>query len=387
MMGRSYQRTLRAAADSGVSPVVGTILILAISIVAISAIIAWGLPAIEELKANAESRAVLDQFRDLDDGLQSLVAGSAGKTTFKWQPTLNEGSLAIDQTQGGRWVVATDLRNGYNFTYFGLNDTDRYFALHNNGYTLTSALKVRAWTFIGSTFTELTVNTTSGGAATALTLANGENVTLQLYNSTGSAITLNALNIRIYLYNNSLVTASDDGAVARLWLTDVGSTHYETESGVEKRHVFSTNGAVIYGPYSSLVVANEPPIPPVRTYTNSTGGTSKSAFIRLIQINGSASFGGARQAELLMNLYSTTSLVDESNVSSVRIYVLRDATFRETWYDYLSDTANNYTMTRLDLAATAPVNGITMNHENLYYQFSGEMRFRVVYSVVTALRG
>src|SRR5687768_8431339 len=52
--------------DDAVSPVVGMILVLGISIVGIAAILYWGLPAIDEMKANVEHRSLESQFRELD---------------------------------------------------------------------------------------------------------------------------------------------------------------------------------------------------------------------------------------------------------------------------------------------------------------------------------
>src|SRR5579884_3487815 len=103
--------TRRIADDRGVSPVVGMILVLAISIVGIAAILYWGLPAIDEMKANVEHRSVQGQFQDLDATLKELVAGTTEKTAKRWQPTLNRGEIAV-KNNTEPWLFATD---GYQF--------------------------------------------------------------------------------------------------------------------------------------------------------------------------------------------------------------------------------------------------------------------------------
>src|SRR5438874_5489109 len=94
--------------DRAVSPVIGMILVLGISVVGIAAIMYWGLPAIDEMKANVEYRSVQTQFTELDSTIQELVAGTTEKTAKRWDPAIQRGEFAVSNNTEG-WVYATVL--------------------------------------------------------------------------------------------------------------------------------------------------------------------------------------------------------------------------------------------------------------------------------------
>ena len=107
-LGAASLRRMRKVEDDGVSPVIGMILVLAISILGMAAILYWGLPAIDEMKANVEHRSVQSQFLDLDGTIKELVAGTTEKTAKRWLPTINRGEINVKNNTESR-VSAVDM--------------------------------------------------------------------------------------------------------------------------------------------------------------------------------------------------------------------------------------------------------------------------------------
>ena len=75
---RPFARAPRFVQDAAaVTPVVGTILVLAISTIGIAVVMNWGLPAVQQTKAESERLGVLDQFHVFDAVGESVMRGGA----------------------------------------------------------------------------------------------------------------------------------------------------------------------------------------------------------------------------------------------------------------------------------------------------------------------
>lgn len=101
-----HRRSRRWARDvQAVSPVIGTVLILFIVLVAMAGIMLWGVPAIQELQEQAEFQSVLSQVVQINAEIRAMRDANAARAPGL---TMNHGS--IDVEPGSRWVV-TYYRN------------------------------------------------------------------------------------------------------------------------------------------------------------------------------------------------------------------------------------------------------------------------------------
>src|SRR5687767_8285589 len=139
--GRPFRRDQR-----GVSPVVGTILILVIMIISIGGIMAWGVPAIAGLQERAEYQAVLTQFLQMQSDVRGLRDPQNTRIT---QISINDGKLDFDL--GSRWVVTGTTDADYNAMYLTGWDTadDTPDSLSVAGGVIGAAHKITVDRFIG----------------------------------------------------------------------------------------------------------------------------------------------------------------------------------------------------------------------------------------------
>ena len=340
--------------DSAVSPVVGMILVLAISIVGIAAILYWGLPAIDEMKANVEYRSVTSQFTELDSTIKELVAGTTEKTAKRWQPALNRGTVTVRNNTEG-WLMATELYNSsanFDFVWLDVADGDNTFRIvqqskDNAGSANLNvqSYKVEGYIITGTT-TQTTLNVTGGAAAAPAQMTN--NATAWSY---GAAQTFS-----VWVKDAGVATAqnlvggtfkfriySGGSLVAEAWFVNTGRVEYSLPTSVAEKTLVENNGALIAGSGSGKGIINTPSIaPPVES-----GGTWRF-FARLVSIGGNASFGGDSRFDLLISLYTTATLASydcaldtkTDCVETSKVFVYGE--HRDVWYSYLTSPGNEY---------------------------------------------
>jgi hypothetical protein len=341
--------------DEGVSPVIGMILVLAISIVGIAAILYWGLPAIDSMKANVEYRSVQTQFSELDSTLRELVAGTTEKTAKRWQPALDRGSINV-QNDTEPWLFATEMYNASsplssftNFSWGNLKDGDATFTLVNHGRDLP-LVKVEAFIVTGtSSLTTLNVSLTPtplGHTAgnqmdgTWLPLWSNntwQNFTVYVANSNPPQLQpLDGYTFKFRIWTGTTL-------LSEAWYVNTSRIDYTLHSSMSDMYVGENNGAIVTGASGSYTIFNSPPIPPV---TNTSG--VPRFFGRALALQGNASFAGSNRFDLLITLYSTVTLEsldcsknDSSDcVVSSKIYDW--GAYNAPWNAYLNSTGLGY---------------------------------------------
>lgn len=344
----------RAPDDQGVSPVVGMILVLGISVVGIASILYWGLPAIDEMKANVEYRSVQGQFTELDSTLKELAAGTTEKTAKRWQPSINRGEVGVKNgTQG--WLFATDAYSAlsdYDLGWSSFADGDNAFTLHNLAAVPLTLVKVECYTVSGtSSLSPINVSVTQG-SATQMTGANldpfaaGATKTLYLYQkdvTPATAVPITGATFKCRVFTGSTL-------VGESWYANTGSIGYDLRAGIGQKSIIENNGALLAGDGSTYAITNSPPIPPPTT----TGGVPRF-FGRSLVLHGNASFAGEDRFDLLVSLYSTSVLASydcalstrADCVESSKIYVYGD--LKDPWYDHLTNTGEGYAFTQKTL--------------------------------------
>lgn len=333
--------------DRAVSPVVGMVLVLGISIVGIAAIMYWGLPAIDEMKANVEHQSVEAQFQELDASIKELVAGTTEKTAKRWQPTLNRGSvLLVNETEA--WVYAVELQDDakqHDFLYRGFADTDNMFWVSiPAGSTALSNAEMTAFRVTGSTSgQDLKVYYDNGGVETLWSskiawAANSEKK-ITLKDSDGKVVPIKDATIRFRIFENG-------AKVAEAFFVPTGRVDYRLDAGLGTKTVTQNNGAVLSGNGYTSAIVNPPPIPPL-----STSGEVPRFFARTVLLNATGSFGGNDRFDVLVSLYATSTLasydcVDTTTpksdcVESVKLFLFGE--HKTTWHAYLTNKGRGYT--------------------------------------------
>ena len=330
--------------DRGVSPVVGMVLVLGISIVGIAAILYWGLPAIDEMKANVEHQSVEAQFQELDASIKELVAGTTEKTAKLWQPTLNRGSvLLVNETEG--WVYAVEFQDdahNYDFLYRGFENTDNLFWIKNSGDALSNA-EMTAYRVTGSTTgQDLKVYYDNAGTPTLwsskIAWGAGSEKKITLKDSSDKDVPIANATIRFRLFENGV-------QVAESFFVPTGRVDYKLDAGLGTKTVTQNNGAVLSGNGYTSTIVNPPPIPPL-----STTGDVPRYFARAVLLNATGSFGGNDRFDVLVSLYATSTLasydcVDKTTprsdcVESVKLFLFGEN--KATWHAYLTNAARGY---------------------------------------------
>lgn len=352
-------RERREHPEDAVSPVVGMILVLGISIVGIAAILYWGLPAIDEMKANVEHRSLESQFAEFDATVKELVAGTTEKTAKRWQPTLNRGSInVVNESEG--WVYAVipySATRAHSYVFGDLDDGDNRIVIESRdgNTTIAAAALVYAHRINGTTSSEaLVVSTTSPTITpmTAVPWTNAEEKLFYLFDSSGNPANFANATIRLRIYD-------DQTKVAEAWYVPSGRIDYRLEAGVSPKIVSQNNGAVITGNGDTYTLVNAPPIPPA---ANSSGITRH--FARAVVINGSASFAGTDRFNILVSLYSTFTLGTYDCTQSSRsdcveaVQVFAYGTYKDAWRSYLLNTGRSYTFSQY----TTTVDGVDVTY-------------------------
>ncbi|HET6404325.1 MAG TPA: hypothetical protein VFH78_06735 [Candidatus Thermoplasmatota archaeon] len=320
------------------SPVVGMVLVLGISVVGIAAILYWGLPAIDEMKANVEHKSVEAQFQELDASIKELVAGTTEKTAKRWQPTLNRGSvLLINETEG--WVYATEMYHAtkdHSFVYQGFENSDNAFTVVNVGEPVASA-RVVAYRITGTT-TGQDLQVFKDGAlwAAGENWPVGQPMALTLKDAQGQDVPIKNATIRFRIFESNQ-------KIAEAFYVPTGRVDYRLEAGLGTKTVSQNNGAVITGDGYGHALINPPPIPPI-----STSGEVPRFFARAVLLNATGSFGGNDRFDVLVTLYSTSTLASydcatvakTDCVESSKLFFFGD--HAPVWKSYLTNTGRGY---------------------------------------------
>lgn len=110
-----------------VTPVIGTVMVLAISVIGIASVLTWGLPNIQQTRASTETEGVLEQFMAIDQVAEQVMRGGAVGKASEAKLTLPTGTL--QRTNGTVFVVGVspyhaDFSNDHRFYITGIDDDD-----------------------------------------------------------------------------------------------------------------------------------------------------------------------------------------------------------------------------------------------------------------------
>ena len=336
--------------ELGVSPVIGVIMILAISVVGIAATVAWGLPAIDEMKSTVEARAVTNQFKELDQDVKQLVSGTAEKTAKRWQPSLTRGSIDfMSGTQ--RWALgyatctqgagtSCDDASEHSWTLAEVGDTDNEFVLKNEGSTAVTVLLEAAIQNNGQTALRVNVDDDLTQMAAGVAIPSGGTQRFYVFNGAGTAdqdLSTASSSLQGAVFEITITDFVEDEEAGRFFVYDSGEVRFRLDSTGALKTAHLTNGAVLVGNAGNEVVDNTPGIPPPKATPD--GWTF---FARGVSLQGAASFAGEDRFDVLLSLYGTNALADEDSVAE--LYVMVGGDHEAAWTAYFSES-NGYDFT------------------------------------------
>lgn len=353
-------RARRCHADLAVSPVVGMVLVLAISIVGITVVLVWGLPAINEMKAGVEHQAVATQLQEFNSDVLELAKATASKTAKVWRVSQSQGQFNIEPATE-RWTIGVDAKSKlgtpplYNFTIVDVEDTDNKISIRYwspPGAPNVFPFNLKADFLDASTTIPLTVvskGTADGACATTATgggqtvyvagsqsFDGGERRWFCLYDSAGKPISVSGRLLQVEIINHQVTPANRETA-AVFWITDTGRAHWQLSTANGLREAYVSNGVVFQGTNGGLVLDGNPPIAaPVKQ------AGAWRFFSRLVTVNGTVALGGQGTVDILLNLYGSRTLADEFSATGVKIRISGD--LATAWRGYLFDPTHKYNL-------------------------------------------
>lgn len=361
----------REGDDRAVSPVIGMILVLGVTVVGVMAVLYWGLPQVSDMKSEAEFQAVEQQFEDLNSNIDALTRGTPGETAKRWQPAFERGAVTFENGSQ-RWILLTDVKSGEDWALGSLYDEDNNFTVFNTASGTDHDIAVDAWTIDAGVEDPITVSDAVDCSATsdtddmdAVTVASGDTQYLCLYED-NERFPVDGETLKLEIRDDSLT--GDDAILARAYLFDVGALHYIMTMGPSQRDAFQTNGALVAGEPDDLEVRTDPPFGPPRD-----AGDTTRFFGRIIELDGEGAFGGtdAQRFSVLLSLYSTATLEDTDGVESLKVWV--DGETADAWYEYYTRDNTAYAFVK-DQPSEVP--------DYLDYSPTGGFDLKLVHSIV-----
>lgn len=324
--------------DGGVTPIIGTVLILFIVILAIGGILLWGVPAIQGIQEHAEFQSVLNQFVEANGDINNL---RDPQSTRLDRISVNRGELTVQA--GSRWVfiAVTDAT----YTSFSLANWDDTDPTTVGLSSLPADAKATLYKVVGGVITQLS---TCASGCTSLSLGTAK------------------------IYENAFrVLAEKNGQTkAEAWIFNVGRISYIQSRASELNRMYIEMGAVVAQQGKALFMEE----PPAAIKDPALTATPKDTlyFARAIELNGTSSVSGKGRFPLLLNLidnYGTArgrpSL--ESTVS-VRIQIDDDQFLEEAFCNHLK--SRQYYSQAGGNCASGSVNLLYQPPETFFYELN-----------------
>lgn len=313
--------------DLGVSPVVGTVLLIAIMLITVTALMMWGVPAIQQMERQSQWKAVRSSFEVLD-GIVDEVLPETGSARLAQIP-LQGGSVAIE-AETEPFAVAWSPQGAAELTYGSLGDDDTD-ASFNTSASVDSCV-FRHFHPNGTFDFEESVAPSAASSGTCTATRN-----------------LNAT------HHLRMLDGSGD-AISVAWIFHPGRIRFESSSPAGPWRMDYHNGAVTSNLGRNPAVHN----PPLILQLAPDGLT-----VGVIDLNASGgSAGGEAVAQIQVELRSTRVVADARRADRVDVYPLGSADdawrrFLETTPRYEFDHTSGDLHVRYEPGSTFPV---TLTH-------------------------
>ncbi|MFA5945183.1 MAG: hypothetical protein WC876_12035 [Candidatus Thermoplasmatota archaeon] len=304
-------RSRAAGGESAVTPVIGAILILAITILGIAGVLYWGAPMIERIQVQNAQIAVVGEFQDLRDA--SSVLSVPDHSRF---PTIviPRGEVALQE--GSRIMVTSNRDAGFTNCDF-----------HVTGWADTAT---------PTTVSASTTNCRSTGVAVKIYQVSGATLVEQTvtgsYTVAGADFTAGDWVFRL---THSSDCGSDD-ICAEAWLLSGDRVTWDTDSSAGHHAVSFDSGAIFSDSDGTVFLQTEPSIG-----DTVFGSGYYGLWLRSLTASSYNSVDGAGSRQVYLSLLGNYDRVESSTVSRLRLDISGD--LAEGWCNSLISRNNDLT--------------------------------------------
>jgi len=281
---------------NGVTPVIGTLLVVMVVFSIVGSILIWGIPHFERNKIKSLLEGVYSQLEILEETLHELIY-SDEKDVRESKLFIETGNLYF-KTSTDRMIFLYSYNSGYDFEIQGLNTIGKNFTL----------------TMLQGICTHLNITWTSENGVTFSQTkpVMGNPSTVEVDREIKGTVS-------IFLYNDTIL-------FGRVEVFDFNSILYELHSAFGTYKFFLNNGAIIvHYPINSSYLNSKPIV-----YKN-----KKIFSFHLIQLNSSKflSGGGSLKYHFSINVISHI-IIENNKISFLKIRIYGENKY--AWHNYFT---------------------------------------------------
>lgn len=315
--------------DVAVSPVVGTVLMIAIMLATVSALLAWGVPAIQDMERRSQFRSARSSFVVLD-GVVDEILPEPGSSRHARVPTENGG---LDHRPDADPFAIGWSFDGGEVTFDDLADDDAVL-----GFTTSLGVD-------DCRFTHFNASGTPDGV---------EVVSASVSGSSGTCTATRALNAT----HGVELRDSSDVALGEVWLFHPGRIRFVSTSAAGPFTLDYSNGAVASDRRGVEQLVDTPLLLQLEPEGMTVG---------VIDLSGSNGTAGGSRARVQATLTSSAVRADEETLRRVDLYPLGE--MADAWLRDL-DTNARYDLDHAD------------GTDHLRYEPGGDLPLTVTHYIV-----
>lgn len=313
-MNRGDAAEMGSRRKYAVSEVVGFVFVLMIVMGAISFILFWGVPYMEQQSAKARLDSVLTQFDIINSKVRDEIIRQGSGSSSIVSLTTDAGNVYIN-SKGERFIFYYSMDPSFEFNVSRLeDDNDNHFVFK---LEQGEAYLIRIYFLYDATRPPIDKTRSNG-----LNFTAGGSGTYQI-----TSLSPNYLHDAVQM---DIINWYDD-IIGRIWLFDAGSILYEDLSPAGVYNVLAQNGGIISSSSTSGFVYSKPNIIM----------DNERLAMRIIQFKPVTALSGSGQATYTFTIklnYSDIRVESESIRNSFRMQIYGDDTAVNAWTQYFTTT-------------------------------------------------
>lgn len=315
--------------DPAVTPVIGAVLILGITILGIASVMIWGAPLVERVQANNAQEAMVGEFEELRDSSRELSVPDHSRF-----PTIVIPRGEVSLARGSRFMVTVDRDYG----------------------TTACDLQVRNWADTTAK-TQVTISATNcrNGAAIKIYSVSGSTLVEYTPSVSGSTYTVGSADFSTGDWLFRVTHASCASTIcAEAWVMSTDQVEWSTEAAAGGHSVHFDNGAIFSEAEGTMFLEREAAIG-----DSVFGANYYGLWVRSLTASSYSSITGAGSHQVYLSLLGNYDRTDTTGATRVRIDV--SGPLAQGWCNAL--VARNPGLSgasyKSEVASCAPVTGST----------------------------
>jgi hypothetical protein len=277
--------------DPAVTPVIGAVLILGITILGIASVMIWGAPLVERVQVGNAQSAMVGEFEELRDSSRELSVPDHSRF-----PTIVIPRGEVSLQKGSRFMVTVDRDYG----------------------TPACDLQVRNWADTSAkTSVSITPTNCRNGATVAIYSVSGSTLVNYTASVSGSTYTIGSADFSAGDWLFRLSHASCAGTIcAEAWIMSTDQVEWSVESASGGHKVHFDNGAIFSEDAGTTFLEREAAI------GDSVFGSSYyGLWVRSLTAGSYTTISGAGSHQVYLSLLGNYDRTDATGASRVRIDV------------------------------------------------------------------